>query len=589
MKKIKNIQILLLSLLILLGGCNDDMADKEYYANNSYFSIGSGVINFSDDVDNITVTVDSKGPWNITNIPDWLEVSPISGKGAGSFSVSATNNPLSTESRSDTLFVNHDSLISLLQVKQAPSAYKFVFTPTQLEFGSNETGKKVVTLDNNTIWTASNTKGWCHVSPTSGKGTTELQVYCDVNSTNAERKDVITIKTAKGESYEIPVTQSGTEFYLKTSPEKLEKFKRGGGKQEIQILSNSEWTITSSDGWCTPSQYRGSGDQKITITATQNTLTSDRNTIITISWGQEVKNIEVTQERGEEPRLSISPQTIESFTYQGGNYTFAVSSNTDWTVESDQEWCHIDSPQETVSGDGNIIIIVEENPLGSGPRDAILTIKSNAGDKQIEVHQEKGQNPFINVSSNQLSFSNKEEQETITITSNIDWTVESANNSWCHIETPQGTGTGTKDVRIKVDVNPAEASERNCTLYIKSSWFEDKKIVVQQAKGDVGYVRTTPNNLEAMPQGGTVTFEIESNLSNWTVSTNEEWCKVQTESGSFNGTVSLSVELNSGTDARNATISIKSAISDVTVTVLQEPKDVPGGDDNPNPKYSRKR
>lgn len=588
MKEFKKIQILLLSLLILLGGCNEDLVDKEFYANSNYFSIGSGVINFSDDVDNILVPVDSKGSWSITNIPDWLYVSPISGKGAGSFSVTATKNPLSTESRSDTLFVHHDGLVSLLQVKQAPSAYKFVFTPTQLEFGSNETGMKVVTLDNNTTWTASNTKGWCHVSPTSGKGATELQVYCDVNSTNAERKDAITIKTAKGGSYDIPITQSGTEFYLKISPEKLEKFKRGGGKQDIQILSNSEWTITSSDGWCTPSQYRGSGDQKITVSAAQNTLTSDRNTIITISWGQEVKTVEVTQERGEEPRLSIFPQMIEPFTYQGGNYTFAVSSNTDWTVESNQEWCHIDSPQETVSGDGNIIIVVDENPLNSGPRDAILTIKSNAGDKQIEVLQEKGQDPLINISSDKLSFSNKEEQKTITITSNIDWTVES-NNTWCHIETPQGTGVGTKEVKVKVDVNPAEASERKCTLYIKSAWFEDKEIVVQQAKGDAGYLKTTPSNLEAKPQGGTVTFDIESNLSNWTLSSNKEWCKVQTVSGSFNGTVSLSVELNSGTDARDATITIKSAISDVTVTVHQEPKDVPADDDNPNPKYSRKR
>lgn len=588
MKKVKNMHLLLLLLLVVQASCNDDLADKEYYANNNYFSIGSGLINFSDGVETVTISVESKGPWNITNIPDWIDVSPKSGSGTGSFSVSATKNPLSIESRSDTLYVHHDGLTSLLQVKQAPSAYKFVFTPTQLEFGSNETGKKAVTLDNNTTWTASNTKGWCHVSPTSGKGITELQVYCDVNSTNAERKDIITIKTAKGESHEIPVTQSGTEFYLKTSPEKLEKFKRGGGKQEIQILSNSEWTITSSDGWCTPSQYRGSGDQKINISATQNTLTSDRNTTITISWGQEVKTIEVTQERGEEPRLSVSPQTIEPFTYQGGNCTLEVISNTDWTVECNQEWCHIDSPTETITGDGNIKIIVYENPIGSSARDAILTIKSNAGDKQIEIHQEKGMDPYINVPSDQLSFSNKEEQKTITITSNIDWTIESTNNSWCHIETPQGMGVGTKEVKIKVDVNPAEAPERDCNVVIKSS-LGNKTIRVHQAKGDVGYLKATPSNLDAKPQGGTATFDIESNLSNWTVSSNKEWCKVQTASGSYNGTVSLSVELNSGTDARDATIMIKSVMSDVTVTVHQEPKDVPGDDDNPNPKYSRKR
>ena len=588
MKEIRNLEILLFSLLILLWSCNDDLADKKYYANGNYFSIGSGVINFSDDIDNVIVPVDSKGPWNITNIPDWIEVSPKYGSGVGSFSVKATKNPLSTESRLDTLYVNHDGITSLLQVKQAPTAYIFVFTPKQLEFGSNETVKKIVSLDNNTTWTVSNVKGWCHVSPTSGKGTTKLQVYCDVNSTNAERKDIITIKTAKGESYEIPVTQSGTEFYLKTSPERLEKFKKEGEKQDIQILSNSEWTITSSDGWCTPSQYRGSGDQKITISTTQNTLTADRNATITISWGQDVKTIEVTQERGEEPRLSVSPQTIESFTYQGGNCTFEVSSNIDWTVECNQEWCHIESPQETVTGDGNIKIIVDENPLGSASRDAIMTIKSSVGNKQIEIHQDKGLDPFLNVSSDQLSFSNKEEQKSITIESNIEWTVECTNNTWCHIKTPTGSVTGNGEVKIKVDVNPAESAERNCNIVIKSS-LENKIIKVYQAEGDPGYVRPSTTDLNAKPQGGTISFGIESNLSSWTVSSNQSWCKVQTSSGSFNGTVSLSVELNAGTTDRDATITIKSAISDVTVVVRQEPKAVPGGDDNPDPKYSSKK
>ena len=62
-----------------------------------------------------------------------------------------------------------------------------------------------------------------------------------------------------------------------------------------------------------------------------------------------------------------------------------------------------------------------------------------------------------------------------------------------------------------------------------------------------------------------------------------------TSSGSFNGTIELTVGLNSGSEARDATITIKSAINDVTVTVHQEPKEIPGGGDNPAPSYSRKR
>ena len=64
--------------------------------------------------------------------------------------------------------------------------------------------------------------------------------------------------------------------------------------------------IVSSEAWCTPSEIRGNGDKLISITATQNTLTTARNAIITILWADAELDINVTQERGEDPGLERS-------------------------------------------------------------------------------------------------------------------------------------------------------------------------------------------------------------------------------------------------------------------------------------------
>lgn len=563
--------------------------------NGNYLKIentDNGVLNFSDDVTSHSVTIKSKGTWNITSKPEWLDVSPTSGNGTTTVSFTVTGYPSSDENRSDTIKMALDDLVSKLVAKQAASAYKFTLSTTSLEFGANDTDAKTIKLTTNSSWSIVNNKGWCHVSPAEGRGNGELTVSCEENTTGTSRENIIEVKTPR-ETISVSINQSGNKFYLKTSPKNLAGFARTGGSQDIQILSNTDWMIISSEAWCSPSEIRGTGDKLISITATQNTLTTPRNATITISWADEELDINVTQERGEDPRLSVTPQTIGQVSNEGGSYTFTISSNVEWSVKSNKEWCHVNSPTEAFMGDGNFKITVDKNPIGSDARDAILTIKSAAGDKTIDVQQTAGPTPVLNIvpsTLGTLEYENTGGTQTFTIQSNIEWSVTCSDNSWCHIVTPTSSVMGNGEVKVKVDVNPAEAPERTCSLIIKSSWFDEDKIVtVHQKKGDAGYVRVSNSTLSAKPQGETLTFNIESNLSNWTVSSNKDWCEVKTSSGSFNGTVSLSVGLNSGSEARDATITIKSKVNDVIVTVHQEPKAVPGGGDNPDPSYSRKR
>ncbi|TFH46054.1 MAG: T9SS type A sorting domain-containing protein, partial [ANME-2 cluster archaeon] len=78
----------------------------------------------------------------------------------------------------------------------------------------------------------------------------------------------------------------------------------------------------------------------------------------------------------------------------------------------------------------------------------------------------------------------------------------------------------------------------------------------------------TPSNQNVTSSSGTTSFAVTSNVS-WTSSSNQTWCTV-TPSGTDNGTITATYQLNTGTGSRIATITISgSEVSDQVVTVTQ--------------------
>lgn len=478
-----------------------------------------------------------------------------------------------------------------------PSDTIFTVNRDHFEFSSNQSEEQLI-IHSNVNWNISKVYGWCHVTPDlSGEGDKTLTVSCDNNTTSKDRYDTIQIKTAS-ETKRIPIFQSGSTYYIVPSTPRLE-YGIAGGIKSFTVSSNTDWVPSLLHGGLGTLKQNGN---ELTLTAYENTTAEVRYDTILIAATNpdiQVQAFVYVYQDGLEPKLEVTPDSLKSKPLQFGSDTgtgsFNIESNLNWELTckcKEEDWCHITS-NKTGTGNGTVSLSVDQNPLGAKARDAVVTITTSALTKKVNIHQAPGEKPVLKIipsTLDTLKYENTGGTNSFTVESNVDWSVTCSDNSWCHIETPSGNVTGNGEVKVNVDVNPAEAPERSCTLKIKSSWFDDKTVTVHQKKGDAGYVRVSNSTLNAKPQGETLTFNIESNLSNWTVYSNHpDWCDVNTPSGSFNGTVELSVGLNSGSDARDATITIKSVISDVTVTVHQEPKDIPGGGDNPNPSYSRKR
>lgn len=579
-------------LPILFAGCSEDLAG--YMANGNYLKIDKSDLNFSVDEKSKSISIDSKGTWNITSKPEWLDISPTSGNGTSTVYLDVIDYPQSDAAVNDIISLQLDNLTSKILVSRAP--YKFLVSTTEISFSAQDDSKKELFVRSNTNWTITKNNSWCHISDQSGNGDKTVYVSCDKNNTNQTRRDTLQIKT-KLDTIMVPIYQSISDYYINPSTPIL-VYEPEGGSQSFTVDSNIEWTQKLLHGGL--GSIIRNGDM-LTLSINKNTSAEERfDTISIYATNSEIKESAqvYVRQKGLDPVLEITPDSLNSkpmqFKSNGGNGTISIQSNLKWNVTcecKEGDWCHITS-SKSGTGNGTVNISVDQNPLGATGRDAVVTIHTSSLTKTVKIHQAAGETPVLNVipsTLGTLEYENGESTQSFTIQSNIEWSITCSDESWCHIVSPTSAVTGNGEVKIKVDVNPAEAPERTCTLRIKSSWFEDKIVTIHQKKGDPGYIRVSNSTLNAKPQGETLSFNIESNLSNWTVSSNQSWCDVKTTSGSFNGTVSLSVGLNSGSEAREATITIKSAISDVTVTIHQEPKAVPGGDDNPDPSYSRKR
>ena len=83
----------------------------------------------------------------------------------------------------------------------------------------------------------------------------------------------------------------------------MASFDRTGGSQTIQILSNTNWTISGAQSWLMVSPMQGSNNGMITITANENTERSARSCTLFISAGSASTSITVNQQGKNGPSI----------------------------------------------------------------------------------------------------------------------------------------------------------------------------------------------------------------------------------------------------------------------------------------------
>ncbi len=242
-------------------------------------------------------------------------------------------------------------------------------------------------ITSNTAWTTSSSQSWLIVSPTSGSNNGTVTIIAQQNTDTLARTATITVSAKGTTSQTIKVTQSGAVYNISISTTSLSVAAATNSTGTFTVTSNTGWTVLSSQSWLTVSPASGSNNGTVTVTAQQNTDTAARKATVTVSIkGKIPQNITVTQS-GTIYNLSVSTTLVNVATAANSTGTFAITSNTSWTVSSSPNWLTV-SP---ASGSNNGIVTVTAQQITVGvARQAGLHVSASYNPTQTVYVRQNG-------------------------------------------------------------------------------------------------------------------------------------------------------------------------------------------------------
>jgi hypothetical protein len=267
-------------------------------------------------------------------------------------------------------------------------------------------------------------------------------------------------------------------------------------------------------------------------------------------------------------QLTLSTSTSIINVPKTSNYEIstAVTSNTDWTATSDQNWLTVNS-----AGNGNGTLTCTTTSLNPLITERIATVTLSAKgltDRTVTVVQAVG-DATLSVSTPTANVSKIENSSaSLDVTSNSTWTATSDQN-WLTV--PSGaTGNGT--LTCTATANPT-INIRTAIVTLKAAGASDRIVTVTQEAGDATLlVSSTTANVTKTANSSAI-IDITSN-STWTATSDQNWLTVPS-GATGNGTLTCTSTLANPTiTTRSAIVTLKATgVSDKIVTVTQEAGD----------------
>ena len=188
------------------------------------------------------------------------------------------------------------------------------------------------------------------------------------------------------------------------------------------------------------------------------------------------------------PELKTNPSSIKLAATGGESGDFSITSNTNWTIEVDEEWVEV-SPTYG-NGDETIEVSAEDN-LEDSKRTATITVKAGSLERKVKVTQEAGQSLSVSPQNPQLA-ADKGATGSFTITANSSWSI-SGTPSWLSLSATQGTNTTTLTMTT-TDKNFSD-NARTASLIITAGTKSATVTVTQEAFFDPSIKVSAVNEL----------------------------------------------------------------------------------------------
>ncbi len=265
--------------------------------------------------------------------------------------------------------------------------------------------------------------------------------------------------------------------------------------------------------------------------------------------------------------LSLETRNV---TLEGGgsSHTIAIDANCEWKVSDVAEW--LTASPTSGNGSGSLTLSAQANSSVNAERTANISIVSSGGlRRSIHVVQNRNQE-LLAFNVDELAFPAEGDTKTLTINSNVSWTLQGA-EEWFSLSATQGKGTA--DIIITARPNTSEAS-RQAVLTLKGTTLTTRVTISQEGEQRAITPSVTSMTFDAV--GATKTFTLDGTAA-WTASSSAEWLKLTPLSGTGAATLYATCTDNIAQSQRTAkiTITLTSSGYTQTVDVLQQAAQLP--------------
>lgn len=294
----------------------------------------------------LTADIQSNTEWYLYSAPDWVDVSPTSGKGDAKLTFAVKKNETGSDRRGTIILLpkgmtspvadaNPDAN-STVQAKFfiEQSGPSISVDNADISFDGNG-GTQSIYVKADSPWSLNYMGGdWMTVTPTSGTGDGSVSITAKPNNTRTPRTASITLEMA-GQTKTVTVAQASK--YINLTQSAME-FDSHPNTWTISVKSSSRWTAyidRECANWVSATDLTGVGNKDITLHIADNPSANIRTgkVEITLDDGQVV--VASIQQKGRYMRLPFSTAQIFA---KGGSKNVEIDTDGQLAFEQTGNW-----------------------------------------------------------------------------------------------------------------------------------------------------------------------------------------------------------------------------------------------------------
>jgi len=519
-------------------------------------------------------TVNSNLVWTTQSGATWLTVNnPPSTKDTNTVQVVANSMNNNPSIRSTFVAVQDvgGNFFDTVYVSQMNGSLMLSPSTNSISLASDSGSNRKIGLNANINWTASSGVSWLTVSPTSGSGNDSLTISSlSENTSSADRNSFIALSGQGGNITDtIFVRQFGQNNRLSVAPKNLVLAQAMGSNSSFTVNSNVEWQILSGAGWLTasgPAVLRDTGNVLVTANSA-NPTNNIRSTYVAVqSLNGSLTDTVIVQQFGNNPALTVNPDSLFLAGVSGTNGVIQVSSNTIWKVSSNANW--FDLQPDSGNGSKSISITTNSNNTGTTIRTAMLRIEdsfNNLVDSVIIIQDTVPSGLTLSKDTLRLSAAAGSLERFDIITQSA-WTAVS-NTNWLDVTPSNGLGNLTATALARTA--NTSINQRLGSITVSTSGNSETIIVIQEGVNPFIEAKPSAINLN-FTAGSNDVISVQSNIK-WKANNPVNWLSINPDSGNENGSINITANTANNSGAiRTATLTISGdGVNDQRVTVNQ--------------------